>query len=166
MEQVCNIQEDPTPELSPTELLQQEVTKWQDAAMRAAAETDNIRKRTDKEKMDARRYGVAPLAMDLLEVLDNFARSLQNKPTDMMALDGFLTGLMMTEQQLHTAFTKHGLQRLDPLGVPFDPNLHQAIAELPSAEQSGTVLQVMQVGWMLHDRLLRPAMVIVAKTEA
>ena len=107
--------------------------------------------------------GAAGLAKELLGVADNLTRALESAPKD-EAVNGFVTGVEMTGKQLQDALAKHNVRRLNPLGEKMDANLHQAMMEMESAEHpAGTVAQVMQDGYVLHDRLLRPAMVAVSK---
>ncbi len=150
-------------------LLHEEIASLKDKAMRALAEVDNIRKRSDREKHDAVKYAAAGFARDLLSVADNFHRALLSVPAthDMPdAVKTFVTGIEMTAKELEAVFAKHGIQRIDPLGADFDHNLHQAMVEIDSEEhEAGKIAQVMQHGYQMHDRLLRPALVGVAKKK-
>lgn len=143
--------------------LEAELADAKDQMLRALAEVENIRRRADRERGDALKYGAAGLAKELLGVADNLARALESAPKD-EASKGFVTGVEMTAKQLQDALTKHHVRRLSPLGEKMDANLHQAMMEMESAAHpAGVVAQVMQDGYVLHDRLLRPAMVAVSK---
>jgi molecular chaperone GrpE len=130
--------------------------------LRAQAELDNYRKRARKELEEERRYANLPLLSDLLPVLDNVGRAIQaaEKTPDVATL---VEGVKMVAQQLEGVFNRHHCRRIEALHKPFDPHLHQAILQQPSAEYpSGTVLHVAQDGYQVHDRVLRPAQVIVS----
>jgi len=143
--------------------LEAELAEAKDQMLRALAEVENIRRRADRERGDALKYGAAGLAKELLGVADNLTRALESAPKD-EAVKGFVTGVEMTGKQLQDALTKHHVRRLNPLGEKMDANLHQAMMEMESVDHPvGTVAQVMQDGYVLHDRLLRPAMVAVSK---
>jgi molecular chaperone GrpE len=144
-----------------------EVAALKDKWMRAVAEAENVRRRAQRESEDARRFAVAGFARELLSVADNLRRALaavdQSKVEDEV-MRSLLAGVEATERELLAVFERHGMRRIDPLGQKFDHNLHQAMFETPSPGQpAGTVTEVLQNGWTLHDRLLRPAMVGVAK---
>ena len=138
--------------------------------MRALAETENVRRRFQREREDAQKYAISGFAKDLLTVVDNLRRALDAMPeaevTDPRTRS-LLDGVAATERELLAAFERSGLMRIDPKGERFDHNFHQAIfeAERPGAP-AGTVIEVLQPGYLLHDRLLRPAMVGVAKAGA
>jgi len=148
--------------------LEAELSDTKDRLMRAVAETENVRRRSEREKADAHSYAVTKFARDLLNVADNLRRAMESAPEGSQdegsPLKGFIAGVEMTERELLTAFEKHGITKLDPQGEKFDHNFHQAMSEveMPDAE-NGTILQVYQPGYVLKDRLLRPAMVVVAK---
>ncbi len=153
------------------EQLREDNAKLRDQALRAMAEAENVRRRAERDKQEALKYATAGFAKDLLEVADNLARALQAAPEDQIGGNEVArqlrVGVAMTEQQLLEAFAKHGITKIEPLGEKFDPHYHQAMFEMPSAEHPpGTVAQVMQAGYVLNDRLLRPAMVGVAKGPA
>jgi molecular chaperone GrpE len=149
--------------------LEAEVTRLKDQLLRALAEQENIRRRTVKEREDGLRYATSGLAKDLLSVADNLRRALDSMPESQINSDvlrNLLTGVAATERELLQAFEKNSIQKLDPIGEKFDHNLHQAIVELENTGQpAGTVVQVLQSGYLLHDRLLREAMVAVSKGE-
>ncbi|MEM6491129.1 MAG: nucleotide exchange factor GrpE [Pseudomonadota bacterium] len=153
---------DPDPQARIAEL-EAELAAVKDQMLRALADAENTRRRADRDRADAVKYGAAGLAKELLAVADNFARALESAPAD-ESLKGFVTGVEMTGKQLQDALAKNHVRRLNPLGEKMDPNLHQAMMEMESPEvPPGHVAQVMQDGYVLHDRLLRPAMVAVSK---
>jgi molecular chaperone GrpE len=132
----------------------------------AQAETQNVRRRLEKDAQDARAYAATGFARDILSVADNLARALDAIPEVMRADEankGLITGLEATQRELLSVFDRNGIKKIEALGQPLDPNRHQAMMELPSEEVPGTIIQEMQAGYMIKDRLLRPAMVGVAK---
>lgn len=133
----------------------------------AQAETQNVRRRMEKEAADARAYAATGFARDILSVSDNLTRALEAIPQEMReneATKGLITGLEATGRELESVFAKHGITRIAALGMPLDPNQHQAMVEIPSEEATpGTIVNEMQAGYMIKDRLLRPALVGVAK---
>ncbi len=133
----------------------------------ARADTQNVRRRLEKEAQDARAYAATGFARDILSVSDNLARALQLIPEDLREDEkwkGLVVGLEATGRELDNVFSKHSISRIAAIGLPLDPNQHQAMIELPSAEvEPGTVVQELQAGYMIKDRLLRPALVAVAK---
>ena len=147
--------------------LEAELAEQKDRLLRALAETENTRRRAQREREDASKYAVAGFAKDLLSSADNLRRALQSLPEGEVRDDrtrSLLEGVAATERELLGVFERHGIKRLDPKGEPFDHNFHQAIFEAERPDQpSGTIVEVLQPGYMLHDRLLRPAMVGVAK---
>ena len=147
-----------------------ELAETKDRLLRALAETENVRRRLQRERDDAQKYAAGGFAKDLLSAVDNLRRALEAMP-EAEVTDGrtrsLRDGVAATERELLAAFERHGLTRIDPKGEPFDHNFHQAIfeAERPDVP-AGTVVEVLQPGYVLHDRLLRPAMVGVAKGGA
>jgi molecular chaperone GrpE len=133
----------------------------------ARAETQNVRRRLEKDVADARTYAATSFARDILSVSDNLSRALSAIPSDLREddkLKNLVAGLEATGREIEKVFASHGISRIAAVGLPLDPNQHQAMIELPSADaEPGTVLQEMQAGYMIKDRLLRPAMVAVAK---
>ncbi len=133
----------------------------------AQAEVQNVRRRMEKEAADARAYAATGFARDILSVSDNLTRALEAIPAEMReseAMKPLVTGLEATGRELESVFAKHGISRIAAMGLPLDPNQHQAMVEIPTADaEPGTVVAEMQAGYMLKDRLLRPAMVVVAK---
>lgn len=133
----------------------------------ARAETQNVRRRLEKDVQDARAYAATGFARDILSVSDNLARALDALPKEVREdekLKGFVTGIEATQREVEKVFAQHGVTRIASVGLPLDPNQHQAMMEVPHAEyEPGTVVSELQSGYMLRDRLLRPAMVTVAK---
>ncbi len=146
---------------------QAETAELKDRLLRMAAETENLRRRLERERDDAVKFAAGKFAKDVLSVADNLGRALQNAPkpageTD--PLGGLLQGIEATERELLSVFERHGIQRVDPQGQRFDPNLHQAMFEVENPGlPSGTVIQVIAAGYVQHGRLLRAAMVGVSK---
>ena len=143
------------------EALRAELDKARDQYLRLAAELDNVRKRTDREVQNAHRYGIERFAQALLPVIDSFEAALH---ADNLELDTLLEGQRATLRLLEQAFEDAGIERVDPVGEPFDPEHHEAMSMFasPTAEPD-SVIDVIQKGYTLHSRLLRPARVIVAK---
>lgn len=133
----------------------------------AKAETHNVRRRLEKDIADARAYAATSFARDILSVADNLARALEAIPAELREddkLKNLVAGIEATGREIDKVFASHGISRIAATGLPLDPNQHQAMMEVPSAEaEPGTVLQELQAGYMIKDRLLRPAMVTVAK---
>jgi molecular chaperone GrpE len=151
--------------LAPLDQVIAERDEWKDRALRAAAEADNVRRRTENQLNDARAFAIQRFAKDLLGVADNLSRALQAAPKDAEgAAAGLVTGLELTEKSLLGAFASNGLKRVAPeAGEAFDPHLHQAMMEQPSETvPGGAVIQTMQAGYELFGRTVRPAMVVVA----
>jgi molecular chaperone GrpE len=132
------------------------------------ADMENLRRRTEREKTDTARYGITNFARDVLTVGDNLRRTIEHLPAEAAsqdpALKSFLEGVELTERELHKVLERHGVTKIEPLGQRFDPNCHQAMFEVedPSVPE-GTVANVMQAGYVIGDRCLRPALVAVAK---
>jgi molecular chaperone GrpE len=146
------------------ETLRKQVNEFRELAQRTRAEFENYQKRNQKEREQERRYWYTPLALDLLPVLDNLERTLAaaKQAGDTGAL---VQGVAMVQGQFLEMLKRHGINRLEADGKPFDPHVHQAVVQKPSAEhEPGTVLQVLEQGFMNHDRVLRPAKVIVSST--
>ena len=151
-------------------VLEAQVADLTDRLLRAAAETENIRKRAERERDETRKYAVTRFAEDMLGVADNMARALEavdDKLRHDEALKGLIDGVDLTAKELASVLERHGIKQIDPAGEKFDPNLHQAMFELEDAEaEPGTVVKVLRTGYTIGDRLLRPAMVGVAKKPA
>jgi len=151
------------------EKLNAENAELKDRLLRALAEMENLRRRTEREVADARAYGVANLARDMLSVADNLARALDSFPAEERAaadaaLKALIEGVELTERDLQAALGRHGVTKLSPEGEKFDPNFHQAMFEMPhETVPAGAVAQVMQSGWKIGERVLRPALVGVSK---
>ncbi len=152
---------------SELEALEKQLAEMKDNWLRALAESENIRRRVHKEKEDALKYGAVSFGRDIVIVADNLHRALQSCPlTDELSanIKALINGVEMTAKELLGTFERYGIRRLSPMGEKFDPNFHQAMLEIETNEQSaGTILQVLQDGYVMHDRLLRAAMVGVAK---
>ncbi len=133
----------------------------------ARADTQNVRRRLEKDIADARTYAATGFASDMLAVSDNLGRALDMIPAELRAderLASLVTGIEATGRELEKVFGAHGITRIAAMGLPLDPHQHQAMIEVPSADAApGTIVQELQSGWMIKDRLLRPAMVAVAK---
>lgn len=142
-----------------------EIETLKDAGLRALAEGENIRRRAEREKTDARLYAIDKFARDLLSVADNLSRAISTAPEAFKgdaSFDGYVTGVEMTERELQGAFERHGLQKIGAQGDKFDPTFHQAVAQIPSAVPAGEIAQVFQPGYVLGGRTLRAAMVAVS----
>lgn len=133
----------------------------------AKAETQNVRRRMEKDIQDARNYAATGFARDILSVSDNLSRAIGAVPAELREdekLKGLVAGIEATQRELEKVFAQHGITRIAAMGLPLDPNQHQAMMEVPSDEhEPGTIVQEMQSGYMIKDRLLRPAMVGVSK---
>jgi molecular chaperone GrpE len=147
--------------------LEAQVRDLNDRLLRTHAEMDNIRKRQEREKQDMAKYAITKFAHDVVEVSDNFQRAKAAVKPDAdpaAALKGLLEGVDLTEKTFISMLEKHGVKRVDPAGEPFNPNFHQAVMETHDVNvPAGTVLQVFSTGYVIEDRVLRPAMVVVAK---
>ncbi|MBI3437993.1 MAG: nucleotide exchange factor GrpE [Proteobacteria bacterium] len=144
--------------------LEAELAKARDDRLRALAEVENTRRRAERQAADARAYAIDRFATDLLAVADTLSRALSAAPRD-DADEGFrnlLTGVELTEKSLLDAFARHGLKRVGAKGDVFDPKIHQAIAQIPSEHPANTIAEVMQPGYVLGERTLRAAMVVVS----
>lgn len=149
----------------PEELLRQAELKAQehhDAWLRAKAEADNIRKRTQIELANAHKYAIETFSVELLPVRDSLEATLAAEST---ALDALKSGVELTLKQLNAAFEKANLKEINPAGEKFDPHRHQAISMLPSEQEPNTVINVLQKGYLLHDRVIRPALVTVSQPK-
>ena len=160
------------PEPGSVEALTREVAEAKDRVLRTLAEMENLRKRTAKEVADARSYGITAFARDVLDIADNLQRALDAVPADARAgadpgLKALMEGVELTERSLHKTLEKNGVQKIDPQGEKFDPNFHQAMYEMPDPSvPPGTVVQVVQSGYTIGGRVLRPALVAVSKGGA
>ncbi|WP_022681517.1 nucleotide exchange factor GrpE [Sphingobium bisphenolivorans] len=147
--------------------LENELATAKQDVLYAHAETQNVRRRLEKELADARAYSATAFARDILSVADNLGRALAAIPADLREdekFKGLVAGLEATGRELDNVFGRNGISKLESVGQPLDPNKHQAMMEVPSADvEPGTVMVEMQAGYMIKDRLLRPALVSVAK---
>jgi molecular chaperone GrpE len=153
----------------PSTSLDRELADMKDRLLRTLAEMENLRKRTEREVADARVYGVTSFARDILTVADNMHRALASLDDELRAkadagMNALLDGVELTERELLNALEKHGVKRIEPLNQKFDPNRHQAMYEIEDASVlAGSVIQVVQAGYTIGERVLRPALVAVAK---
>ena len=149
------------------ESLRRDLDNARQEVLYAQAETQNVRRRLEREKDEARAYAATGFARDILSVADNLSRAVQAIPESLRADDsmkGLVIGIEATQRELEKVFASHGITRIAAVGLPLDPNQHQAMLEVPTNDQEpGTVVSEMQAGWMIKDRLLRAAMVAVAK---
>ncbi len=151
------------------EALNAENSQLKDRVLRTLAEMENLRRRTEREVSDAKTYAVTGFARDMLTVVDNLARALEHLPAEARAaadpqIQSVIEGVDLTARDLEAVLGRHGVKRLDPKGQKFDPNFHQAIFEIPDETlPAGAVSQIVQSGWTIGDRVLRPAMVGVSK---
>lgn len=149
--------------------LARENEELKDRGLRLAAEMENLRRRTARDVHDARAYAIANFARDMLMVSDNLRRAIEAVPADAAAkgeagLNSLLEGVEMTERAMLSTLERHGVKKIDPAGEKFDPNFHQAMFEVPNPDvPANTVVQVVQTGYVIGDRVLRPAMVGVAR---
>jgi len=166
--------EKPDDEVAPAEAqsdtrigaLEDELARAKQDVLYAQAETQNVRRRLEKDVVDARTYAATSFARDILSVADNLSRALETIPTELREDDkfkGLVIGLEATGRELAKVFERNGITRIVSVGELLDPNRHQAMLEVPSDAAPGTIVQEMQAGYMIKDRLLRAAMVTVAK---
>lgn len=151
--------------------LEADISDLRDRSLRALADAENTRRRSERELADARKYASSSFAKDLLNVSDNLGRALESVPEELRERDenfkSLIVGVEMVEKDLLTAFERQGITKIEPLGEKFDHTYHQAMFEVPdSGEPAGTIVQLLQPGYVMHDRLLRPAMVGVAKGQS
>lgn len=160
------------PEIDALAQAQDEIASLKDRLLRAIAETENLRRRSEREKAEATLYAASNFARDMLSVADNLGRALMSVDADQRenadaTLKALLDGVDATQRELHNVFERHGIVRFDPKGEKFDPYFHQAMFELPSPEATpGTVVETVQAGYRIGERVLRPAMVGVAKAAS
>ena len=152
-------------------VLKEEAAALKDRLLRLAAEMENLRKRTEREKAEATLYAASNFARDLLSVADNLSRALQALPSDERDSAGeieknLIAGVEVTERELLNVFQRHGIRKIEAVGQKFDPNFHQAMFEVPTSEKPpGTVMQELQSGYAVGERCLRPSLVGVSKAE-
>ncbi|MEL7480382.1 MAG: nucleotide exchange factor GrpE [Pseudomonadota bacterium] len=164
--------EEAVSEVDPLETLRAENAELKDKFLRAVAEADNARKRADKQSADARVYAIEKFAGDILSVADNLARALKAL-NDEARVDlseagkSLLAGIEMTEKELYTVMARHGVTAIDAApGATFDPNVHEAVTQIPSDQPEGTVAEPFQTGWRIGERTLRAALVAVSAGPA
>lgn len=151
--------------------LRTEIAELKDRTLRALADAENTRRRAEREKQDASQYAISRFARDMLAVADNFARAIEACPPEAREsaspqLKAVIEGVEATDRQLVATLERYGIEPIDTAGAKFDPNFHQAIAEVPSRDKPpGTVVDVVQAGYRIGERLLRPAMVTVARND-
>ncbi|MXN66745.1 nucleotide exchange factor GrpE [Stappia sp. GBMRC 2046] len=156
-------------ENNPVDALKAENAELKERTLRTLAEMENLRRRTERELKDAKQYSVATFARDMLSVSDNLRRALEVIPAEAReaaneGLKSLVQGVEMTEREMLNQLEKHGVKKLDPAGQKFDPNFHQAMFEVPDPSvPANTVVQVVQSGYVIGDRVLRPALVGVSK---
>jgi molecular chaperone GrpE len=146
--------------------LERELEEVRQHVLYAQAETQNVRRRLEQEKISATQYAATAFARDMLSVKDNLERALAAIPEDLREderMRGLVAGIEATGRDLDSAFQRHGIVRIEAMGQPLDPHLHQAMIEVASDSEPGTIVQEMQAGYTIKDRLLRPALVGVAK---
>jgi len=166
------VQPEPAVAPKPSTSLDRELAETKDRLLRTLADMDNMRKRTEREVADARAYGISNFARDILGVADNMHRAMAALDEELRAKADeptkvLLEGVELTERELMNVLEKHGVKRIEPLGQKFDPNRHQAMYEIEDASvPAGSVIQVMQAGYLIGERTLRPAMVAVSKGGA
>ncbi|NMW31397.1 nucleotide exchange factor GrpE [Altererythrobacter sp. RZ02] len=147
--------------------LRSDLEEQKQQVLYARAETQNVRRRMEKDIADARAYAATGFARDILSVADNLSRAIEAVPADLREdekFKGLVVGIEATQREVEKVFAQHGITRVAAMNMPLDPNQHQAMMEIPTdAHEPGTIIQEMQSGYMIKDRLLRPAMVGVAK---
>lgn len=160
------------PEGDEISVLKAENAELKDRLLRALADTENTRRRAERDRTDASQYAIAGFAREMLQVADNFARAIEACPADAREsaspqVKAVIEGVEVTERQLLAALERHGVKQIDTSDGKFDPNFHQAVAEVPAdGKPPGSIVSVVQTGYMIGGRLLRPAMVTVARREA
>ena len=163
--------ESPAEEIEEVAALRAEIAELKDRALRALADAENTRRRAEREKRDASQYAIANFARDMLAVADNFARAIDACPPEAREsaspqLKAVIEGVEATDRQLVTTLERYGIKPIETAGAKFDPNLHQAIAQVPGGgKPAGTIVDVVQVGYVIGERLLRPSMVTVARED-
>ncbi len=167
-EEILNLEQEISSAVSREEELEAEVNKIKDQLLRTLAELENYRKRAEREREEMAKFAITGFSRDLLTVADNLRRALESasaeSETSEKLLKSLLEGVEITEKELLFAFKKHHIEKIEPLGQAFDHHFHQAMFEVDDSDQpAGTVVHVLQSGYRLHDRLLRPALVGVAK---
>ena len=164
------LEEEEAEEVDETDLLKAEVADLKERYIRLAADMENLRRRTEREVKDARTFAISNFARDVLGVSDDLSRAMQvvrdsqNTEDPLAAVAGLVEGIAATERAMITTMERHGVTRVDPMGEKFDPNFHQAMFEVPDATKpNNTVMNVVQAGFKIGERMLRPALVSVSK---
>ena len=155
-------------EVKKTKQLEEDLKSIRDEKLRLLAEMENLRKRSEKEKIESIKFGSINLARDILLPCDNLSRaleSLSDEEKNNKKNQGFIKGLEMVQQEIISILEKNGIKKINALNEKFDHNLHQAMAEIESDKESGIVLKELQTGYTMHDRLLRPSMVVLSKKK-
>lgn len=161
-----NLEDNNSKENDEIKQLKNEILEMKDKWIRAVAETENLRKRFIREKEDSIKFAIQSFAKDMLTISDNLNLAIQNCNNTNDEYKGILEGILMVQKELERIFISHNIQKLESLNKIFDANFHQAMFEEPTSDATpGTVIKVIQEGYTLHERLLRPALVGVAKTE-
>lgn len=162
----AGLEDNESPELDRLAELVRELEEVRQHVLYAQAETQNVRRRLETEKQNAQAYAATAFARDILSVKDNLERALGTIGDELRTddrLKGLITGIEATGKEIDSVFARHGIARVESMGQPLDPNKHQAMLEIPSDETPGTIVQELQPGYTIKDRLLRPALVGVAK---
>jgi molecular chaperone GrpE len=165
-ETVASAEAAPADDSSAVKALEAQVADLKDQLLRAVAETENVRKRGERERLDVQKYAVSKFARDIISVADNLERAVAAAPSETTdpALKGLLEGVIVTQRALTGVLERHGIKRMEAQGAAFDPHQHQAVMEQPDTSvPSGTVVRVFEAGYTIEDRVLRPASVVVAK---
>lgn len=168
-EQTANTDSPEAEEVSEVDALKNQVAELNDKILRTLAELENTRRRTREEVEKMSKYAISKFATDLIPVMENFYLAMDNAPKEEFKvsekLQNFHKGIEMTQAEMNKAFEKQGVKRIYPIGEEFNHDLHQAISKIPSDEKEGTVVDVLQAGYTINDRLLRPALVVVATAK-
>ncbi len=146
--------------------LEKQLAEMKDRALREMADAENTRRRAQKDREETSKYAIANFAKEMLALSDNFGRALESAPTEKLdpAVKNFIVGIEATERLFLATLERFGIKKISPLGQVFDPNFHRVMMEVDAPDQpAGTIVQVLQAGYMIHDRLLREALVAVAK---
>jgi molecular chaperone GrpE len=146
--------------------LEKQLAEAKDRVLREMAESENTRRRAQKDREDTSKYAISGFAKEMLAISDNFRRALEAAPTENLdpAVKNLIVGIDATERQLLAVLERFGIKQINPLGEPFDPHFHRVMMEVDAKDKAaGTIVQVLQAGYMIHDRLLREALVAVAK---
>jgi len=170
-----NKEAEATPDASEHEeritILEEQLDRAKDQMMRALAEAENTRKRAQKDRTDISKYAISSFARDLLDFADNFRRAMEALPKEQTEdsddhINNILSGLEAMDRDMLSTFEKHDIKKIEPLEEMFDPNFHEVMCEIPTSDSApGTIIEIIEPGYILHDRLLRPARVAIAKSD-